>query len=144
MQIGLWKKGLVLGIILLFIAVELSPIILADDKNFKADDEPIDNYDNYRTSDDYKEIITLIIGNRAWFDWIKRRGIFRGEVELGPVDWSHGGGIDLIGLGRYNGGLKIFTESVHSVHAYRFIGFREFSDGPNTFFGFALGNIEWT
>jgi len=138
MKKGLLRKGLVLGILLLFVAISLSPLVTA----IKNEDEALDNSTESSSSDYYKEIITLIMGNRVYFNWIQRKGIFRGEVNL-LADYSHGGKINLIGLGHYNGSMKIIYESVYSVHAYHFIGIREFSSGPTPFFGFALGNIEW-
>jgi len=143
MKKGFFRKALVLVILFLFFIVNPYTSVTAINYDTKIEDETIDNSNESRSSDDYKEIITLIMGNRVYFNWIKRRGIFRGEVNL-LADWSHGGKITLIGLGYYNESIKFFYESVSSVHAYHFIGIREFSSGPTPFFGFALGNFEWS
>ena len=63
-------KTLVVGVIVLFIGIGIQPAI--------AIIEP-ENTDESRVSDDYQEIITFIYGIGT-INWIKRRGIFRGEI----------------------------------------------------------------
>lgn len=146
MEIGLWKKGLVVGIIVLFVTVSLSPVVTAVNNKTEADDEPLDNSDDIGTSDEYEEIITFITGY-AWLDWIKRRGYFRGEVNL--ICYKQSSFIILFGFRRSESGIEFYNELIAEdiVYAYRFIGY---STGYSYYMfdpgilGIAIGNIEWS
>ena len=130
----IWKKALVVGIIVLFIGVGIQPALAND---VYINKEKKENTDESGASDDYQEIITFIFGY-AELNWIKRRGIFRGEILLYRCPWCSG--IDLFGLRRSNGGVEIYQEhDLDSVHVPRFIGlaFMDFE------WGIAIGNIEW-
>ena len=74
-------------VILLFVGVALSPVITADDNNTEMDDVSIDNSNENGKSDSYKEIITLIYGNGR-FNWIFRRGLFRGSAVIRTFEYD--------------------------------------------------------
>jgi hypothetical protein len=138
MKDNIGRKGLVLGIILLFVGVALAPVITAVDNDIEESNESIDNSE-IGTSDDYdEEIITWIISNMyVKFNWIKRRGFIRGEVEIEVKPWN--GILFLFGFRKVNGSVEIYSDGhVYRIHAYRFIGFN-----INGVCGIAFGNIEW-
>jgi hypothetical protein len=71
------------------------------------------------------------------FNWIKRRGFIRGEVEIEnqPLE-----SLAIFGLRKVNGSVEIYSDGhVHRIHAYRFIGFYR-----PCIWGIAFGNIEWS
>jgi hypothetical protein len=136
-------KTLALGIVVLFIGVVIAPCISAvnkeRDKNNKLKDST-----EIKITDDYEEIITFIKGY-AVINWIERRGLFRGEVNLTWDDFSYGF-INLSGFRRSANGIEYYNKLVEVgfVYAYRFI--RLYT--PNPFMypivnGIAIGNIEW-
>jgi len=132
------KNGLIVGVILLFIGVAVSPVITA------VDNEPIDNSDDIGASDEYEEIITYIGGSCYSVD-LNRKGIIR-DVEF----YSCSGGtiIDIRGWRRKSSGfgLESYSEmNIEYLHASRFLGII-YSYGPSAFAvnGIAFGNIEWS
>jgi len=139
MKKRLFRKGLVLGIILLFVAGSISPLVTAIDNVTEVKDEDVDNFNDSGTSDDYKEIITFISGGDN-SEWINRKGFFRGEIFIyGGSPW--GIPIALWGLRLTNGKVEKYSMiEARSVHAYFFRGF--IFDGTQAL-GYALGNIDW-
>ena len=133
---------MVLGVILLFIGVTLSPVITAFDNN-----KSIDNFVLVKTSDNYKEIITIIRGY-AEINWIERRGYFRGEVNLTWDGYHPYGFINLSGYRHSEEGIEYYNVIVMGfVYAYRFICFSSgYSYGwmAPGIVGIAIGNIEWS
>ncbi|UCF12210.1 MAG: hypothetical protein JSW06_09235 [Thermoplasmatales archaeon] len=131
------RKGLVLGIIILFVWIAIAPGITAVDNDTEDGYKSIYNSE-IGISDDYEEIITWIIGNMyVNFNWIKRRGFIRGEVEIEVKPWN--GILFLFGLRKVNGSVEIYSDGhVYRIHAYRFIGYE-----INGIWGIAFGNIEW-
>lgn len=94
-------------------------------------------------SDEYEEIITYIEGN-AGLNWIVRRGLLRGEVNI--IEWEDMGFIKLSGFRRSDSGTEFYFEVVDFVHANRFIGWEDVDWYPLGYpivFGIAIGNIEW-
>jgi len=127
------RNGLVFAIIILFVAVALSPFVTAVNNDIETDNEPRETTKK-ETSEEYEEIYTLIRGHGR-FAWIKKKGILRGEIEVERITGF--GGPNLFGLRRSNGGVEIFREqNVIYVYAYDFIRL------PMRW-GIALGNIEW-
>ena len=129
-----------IGIVILFLGVGIQPAIA---NNAYINKEIKEKNDESRPSDEYNEIITYIEGY-ANLDWIKRRGLLRGEVDI--TEWEQSGYVKILGFRNYNGNIEYFFEIVHSVYAYRFIGWVNnefFGIGNPIVFGFALGNIEW-
>ncbi len=143
MQNCLWKKGLVLGIIVLVVAAGLSPVVTAVDNDTR-DDEPIDNSDVSEASDDYEEIITLIyaIGR---ITTVKRLLLFLREVKISPHLPFGGGGIKLFGWRRSNGGVEKYREYGNRgfVNVSRFRGFSLPGEKGDFIIGIAFGNIEY-
>jgi hypothetical protein len=132
-----------LGTVALFIVITVVPGISAIDKETDENNKLKDS-NEIGTIDEYAEIITFIKG-WAWINWIKRRGLFRGEVNF---TWTHcqGAFINLTGFRRSANGIEYYNTHVvlGFVHAYRFI--RLYT--PNPFMepivnGIAIGNIEW-
>ena len=125
-------KTLVVGVIVLFIGIGIQPAI--------AIIEP-ENTDESRVSDDYQEIITFIYGIGT-INWIKRRGIFRGEIETNQEQKAI---LCLGGLRLSNSGMEKYNiTGVGYVYASRFIGFSAMSPIMEyTITGVAFGNIEW-
>ena len=139
MRNGLFRKGFVLGIILFFVASGLSSLVTANNIDTESKDETKDFSNDSGVSDDYKEIITLIMCN-ANLNWICRRGIFRGEVEIDATFF--GGKNWLVGLRRANGKVEpYFRISQDIIHPYFFRGF--YYKDLSIVIGYALGNIEW-
>jgi hypothetical protein len=107
MKYDLYKKGLVLGIIVLFIGISTIPEINAvDGDTDDLIDKSINNFE-IKSFDDYEEIITLITGG-GHINWIKRKGLFRGEILIETCPWCKG--INLIGLRHSNGSIELFRE----------------------------------
>jgi hypothetical protein len=133
---ALLYKTLVVGVIILFVGLGLQPAIAVTSQTIDNDDESV-------ASDEYNEIITYIEGY-ANLDWIKRRGLLRGEVDI--TEWEQSGYVKILGFRYSNGNIEYFFELTHSVYVYRFIGWVNnefFGIGNPIVFGFALGNIEW-
>jgi hypothetical protein len=128
-------KGLAVTAIILFIGVGVQPAY-AVNKFLSISDDVKDYYDR-ELSDDYQEIITFISGGDQ-SEWINRKGIFRGEIEIYSSAW--GIPITLKGLRLTNGKVERFSMIVSDVHAYYFIGLI-FDDTQAL--GFALSNIDW-
>jgi hypothetical protein len=129
----LFKRTLVIGVIILFIGVGFKSAFANDVYIIK---ETKENTDEIGISDDYHEIITWIDGSGD-INWINRRGLFRGEVQI----VGEGHPIPTIRLHGYrfsNGDVEYYYMSVFDVHLYFFRGF---SIG-DFIFGIALGNIE--
>ena len=146
MKNTLFRKGLVVGIILLFVVVGFLSCVSSRDlsiynkKMLKDEIESIDNT-KIRASDDFNEIITYIVSDWAGGNWIKRRGIFRGEVTIFWKPWCEC--IDLYGLRFSNGKIERYQElSVNHVHIPHYIGYINFKHYKTR--GIALGNIEWS
>ena len=142
MKIGLWKKGLVLGIILLFVGVGLSSVVIAFDNDTEADDVPIGNSDDHKASDDYEEIITLIIGSGS-ITTEKRLLLFLREVTIRTGVWGSGD-ISLFGLRLSNGHVEIYREwgNSGSVYVPRFRGLGSPEGYWGNLIGIAFGNIQ--
>ena len=139
-------KTLALGIVVLFVGVVFQPGISAVDKETNEYDELKDS-NEIKITDDYEEIITFIKG-WAWINWIERRGLFRGEVNLtwGNYQW---GFINLSGFRRSESGIQYYNElvGVEFVYAYHFVGFSTryvFPEFAPRVIGIAFGNIEWS
>ena len=132
--------GLAVAVILLFIGIGIQPAIAND---VDVNKEIKEKTNEIRASDEYNEIITYIEGY-ANLDWIKRKGLLRGEVNI--TEWEQSGYVKILGFRYSNGNIEYFFELIHSVYAYRFIGWVNnefFGIGNPIVFGFALGNIEW-
>ena len=142
MNKGLFRKGLVFGIIMLLICVALSPVVTAVDNDTR-DGEPVENSDS-EASDDYEEIITLIyaIGR---ITTVKRLLLFLREVKISPHLPFGGGGIKLFGLRRSNGGVEKYREYGNRgfVNVSRFRGFSLPGEKGDFIIGIAFGNIEY-
>jgi hypothetical protein len=129
------------GVIILFIGVGIHPALA---NGVYINKETKEKNDDSRPFDEYNEIITYIEGY-ANIDWIKRRGLLRGEVDI--TEWEQSGYVKILGFRYSNGIIEYFFEIVHSVYAYRFIGVVNnefFPVGNPIVFGFAFGNIEWS
>ena len=126
-------KTLVIGIILLFIGISISPVITAVFNDTEVNYEPTVT-SKKKSYDEYEEIITLIRGPGR-FTWIEKKGILRGEIEIERITGF--GGPNLFGLRHSNGGRERYREeNVVYVRAYDFIRL------PMRW-GIALGNIDW-
>jgi len=139
------KIGLVMVVILLFFGVALFPVITAvDNDTDDVDDESIDNFNENGKSDSYKEIITLIYGNGR-FNWLFRRGLFRGSAVIRTF------GYDELYLQGFRlskeGNIEYYSGFCEYIDIYFYRGFDRpipsLSIGPITvgIFGIALGNI---
>ena len=133
------------GIILLFIGIAVQPSIAICDTYTNDVDNELEGKSENGTHDEYKEIITFIKGF-AELNWIKRRGYFRGEVN---ITWdTRPGRINLFGFRRSDSGIEYYNELITEGFVYinYFIGFSsgisfpEFAPG---ILGIALGNIDW-
>jgi hypothetical protein len=148
MKKELLLKPLALGIVVLFIGGVNAPGTSAVDKE-------TDYYDELKSRNEngviveYEEIITFIIGF-AKINWIERRGLFRGEVNLTSNGYSRGY-TNLSGFRRSESGIEYYNELVvlnetDFVYAYHFIGLNTpniFLEPPPVVKGIAFGNIEW-
>lgn len=128
-------KNVFLGFVItiLFLGIPIVPLVIG------IENEITKTY----LSDEYEEIITYIEGN-AGLNWIKRRGLLRGEVNI--IEWEKMGFIKLSGFRRSDSGTEFYFEVVDFVHAYRFIGWEDVDWYPLGYpivFGIAIGNIEW-
>ena len=143
------KKGLALAVIVLFIVINVAPCISAVDKEIDKNNKLKDS-NEIKITGDYEEIITFIIGY-AKINWIERRGLFRGEVNLTWDVYPHPYGyINLSGFRRSESGIEYYNVlvmvAVGFVYTYRFIGLNtpDIFLGPTPIVrGIALGNIEW-
>jgi hypothetical protein len=122
----------VVGITILFLGLAIQPSI--------ADNVNTDN----KSSEEYKEIITYIIG--MGFDvnlnWINKRGNYRGEAII-TLFGDHGG-LKVYGFGWSNGKIVFFKENASYIQAYRFIGYYDMGDfGWPYIRGITFGNIVW-
>lgn len=142
------KKGLVFTVIVFFVSITFQSSISAIDEETDEYDKIKDSND-IRTIDEYEEIITFIKGY-AVINWIDRRGLFRGEVNL---TWNNYqiGFINLSGFRRSESGIEYYNESiavtVGFVYVYHFIGFStrySFPEFSPPVVGIALGNIKWS
>ena len=136
---------LVIGTILLFLGASLPLVISAVDINrYYLKDEPVDKSQK-ETADNHKEIVTFLFG-QANIDWVKRRGFFRGEVNLtGIPNPSSKGPIFIVGYRFFEDGIEYYYDEVDDVYAYRFTGISINGSQPQTEFlvmGIALGNID--
>ncbi len=139
----IWKKALVVGIIVLFIGIGIQPALAND---VYINKEKKENTDESGASDDYQEIITFIFGYGK-MNWINRRGILRGEVETNKEIITV---LSLRGLRLSDSGVEKYNiTEVGYVYAPRFIGFSgklpyllSETDYYSTI-GLAFGNIEW-
>ena len=113
-------KTLALSIIVLFIGVVIAPCISAVDKE-KDKNNKLKDSNEIKITNDYEEIITFIIGF-AKINWIERRGLFLGEVNLTQGDYSRTL-IYLSGFKRSENGIKHYNVSVVDgfVYVYHFI-----------------------
>jgi len=129
-------KPLVLGIIILLIGISISPVITAIDIDKDTGDNSMDNSNENRKHDVYKEIITLVYGSGN-FHWIFRRGLFRGEADIWVSEY------DKLFLNGYRfskeGNVEYYFESVGDIYVYHYRGFHD----ETSIFGIALGNIDW-
>jgi hypothetical protein len=140
-------KTLALGIVVLFIGVVIAPCISAVNKE-RDENNKLKDSNEIVTIDDYQEIITFIKGY-AVINWIERRGLFRGEVNLTCNGYSRGF-INLSGFRRSGSGIEYYSEVVVIeeavfVYAYHFIGLNTaslFLEPPPVVWGIAFGNIE--
>ena len=139
MQDNIFRKGLVLGIIALFVVVSISSVVTAIYNDSNTDYELMYKSKKYGKSDGYKEIITFISGGED-SNWINRNGFFRGEVKS-ESGGSWGIPLHLSGLRQTNGRLERYSISVLYVHAYLFRGF---ITKDSQVYGYALGNIQWS
>ena len=139
MQKSVYRKGLVLGIIVLFIGIAIAPGITAVDNDIEERNETIYNSE-IGTSDDYKEIITFVRGE-GHEKWIFRRGIFRGSLQIGFCGRCKG--VELSGLRRSNGSIERYYHKVvpgeGGIKIPIFIGIVI----PLSILGIAIGNIEY-
>jgi hypothetical protein len=122
----------------LFIGVAVQPSIIADN-------EPRNISKEIQEYDDYEEVITFIEGYGE-LNWIKRRGYFRGEVNM--ICNKQSGFINLSGYRRSESGIQYYNEFIEKglVYAYRFIGYYNgywFGWFDPRILGIAIGNIEW-
>ena len=130
-------KSLVVGVIVLFIGVGVQQVFAYE---LYVDKEAKENIEEYRTVDDYEEIITWVIAS-AHYDWIERKGIFRGSIVLTTCDWTTG--TNLFGLRRSNGKIEFYREHfLDYVFIPRYIGLTE-TRNFIIITGIAIGNIEW-
>ena len=141
------KKGLVFTVIVFFVSITIQSSISATDEETDEYDKKYSN--NIKTIDEYEEIITFIKGY-AVINWIDRRGLFHGEVNL---TWNNYqiGFINLSGFRLSESGIEYYNESiavtVGFVYVYRFIGFStrySFTEFSPPVVGIALGNIKWS
>ena len=140
-------KTLALGIVVLFIGVVTAPCISAVDKE-RDENNKIKDSNEIKITDNYEEIITFIIGF-AKINWIERRGLFRGEVNLTSNGYSRGY-TNLSGFRRSESGIEYYNELVvlnetDFVYAYRFIGLNTpniFMEPPPVVKGIAFGNVQ--
>jgi len=139
---SMFRKGLVFGIIVLFIGVGLSPVVTAVNSDTR-DDEPKNISDVSEASDDYEEIITLI-GGIGSITTVKRLGLFLREVNISPFI-PFGGSISITGLRRSNGRVKIYHEigNIGFVNVSRFRGFSLPREVGSYIIGIAFGDIEY-
>jgi hypothetical protein len=139
MQSKLFKKGLVVGIIILFIgigvlsSVSSKDISISDDKILKDNNEiePIDNYD---------EIISFIDGE-GYMDWEPESTFIWEDLDI----WE--GDIFIKAITK-NPQKLFYTAKPKEIHIDLFIGFFGcVPAGPDVLecglTGFAIGNIEW-
>ena len=142
MNKNLLCKTLVMGIVVLFIGMSITPSVAVD--TLKKPSMPIS--DKTGASDDYQEIITFIFGYGK-INWINRKGILRGEVETDKEIITV---LSLRGLRLSDSGVEKYNiTEVGYVYAPHFIG----SSGKLPYLlsetdyystiGVAFGNIEW-
>jgi hypothetical protein len=126
------SKKLAIGVIILFVTISLNQVIIANDIEIKE-----------KSGDEYKEIITYILG-MGWdinLSWINKRGNYRGEAIITMGEQS---ALKVHSFGWNNRRIVFFKENVSYVHAYRFIGQYAMGDfGWPYVRGIALGKIEW-
>jgi len=143
MKNTIFKKGLVIGIIILFIGVGVlssvssKDISISDDKILK-DNNVIEQMDNN------EEIITYISGE-VGLDYCTWEGILLKKVEL----WTMGDPYCYLEITGYKkplfplGDSKFNANPTHII-AERFFGFIGLSnDWFYSVSGFAIGNIDW-
>jgi len=128
------KNGLVVGVILLFIGIALSPVITADD------DESIDNSDEIGPVDNNREIISYI---HAWDEgiYVKESGFgFFHHMEIRADN------IEISGIRWFLIFPIPFKEEATHVIAPRCLRFGpdHTSPGWECLFAVARGNIEWS
>ena len=132
------KNGLVVGVILLFVGVALSPVITAVDN-----DKSIDNSDEIGASDDYREIITFIEGS-----WYTDTELLFGNFYIGSIEmWGYQGENEILGFKRFLGIPfgPLFQEDVVYIKARLFIGvLTPMMQDYEIVRGIAFGNIEWS
>jgi hypothetical protein len=138
-------KTLALSIIVLFIGVVIAPCISAVDKE-KDKNNKLKDSNEIKITNDYEEIITFING-WAKINWIERRGLFHGEVNLTQGDYSRTL-IYLSGFRSSENGIEYYNVSVVDgfVYAYHFVGLNTpslFLEPPPVVWGITFGNIEW-
>ena len=143
MKHSFYRKRIVLGLIILFVGVGLSPVVKAFDNNLETVYVPIENSDDHKVSDDYEEIITLIIAHGD-ITSIKLSGLFLREVSIMTHVWCEPG-INLYGLRRSNGRVEIYqvTNLRGTVHIPRFRAFTYGIIFDSTITGIAFGNIDY-
>ena len=132
-------KSLVVGVIFLFLGVGVQSAI---PNELYINKETKENTDESGASDDYQEIITIILGYGK-MNWINRRGILRGEVETNKEIITI---LSLRGLRLSDSGVEKYNiTEVGYVYAPRFIGFsaRTIMIDVYSTIGVAFGNIEW-
>jgi len=127
------NKTLATVAIILFVVISVNPQIIADDILI-----------NDKSEDEYKEIITYVIG--MGFDinlsWVNKKGNFHGEA---IITMGENGNLKVHSFAWNNKRIVFFKEeNLSYIHAYRFIGQYEMGGfGWPYVRGIAFGNIEW-
>ena len=136
------KKIIILIVVFLFVGLGFQPAFANDISISKPNEKILEINKEIESIDDYEEIITLITGG-GHINWIKRKGLFRGEILIETCPWCEG--INLIGLFHSNGSIKLFREynlefpyGGPYLHIPSFIGWAKGSRIE----GIAIGNID--
>jgi hypothetical protein len=122
MKDRLFKKVLVIGIIILFVGVSVLSSVSSKDVSVSKD-RIFDDNNEIETSDDYSEIFTYING---YCDYIKAKRIgilVHFNVEL----WADPWGLTISGIKKP---FNRFEEDVYEVIVPCFIGFIDTSGSP--------------
>jgi hypothetical protein len=132
---NIWKKGLVVGIIIPFISV--SVLTNVSSKDVSVSDGMLEYNNEIESVDNNTEIITKIDGVSYEVEIHSKKGFFRNVT-------FYGGGSTLEIFGwKYHFPIY-FHERVTTIHANSFIGIiYELPWWEYSIKGIALGNIEW-
>jgi hypothetical protein len=134
MKNTLFKKGLIVGIIILFIGVSVLSSVSSKDVSVY-NDTIFDDNKEIETSDDYSEIFTHIDG-WCWSIEEKRKSIF---IHHGVELWGYS--LNIKGI-RFP--FNIFDEDAYYVKVPSLFGRINYDRQPYIVNGVAFGNIEWS